>query len=94
MSKLSVAANHSRLLLPVIHFNDVYNLPSSNIEPSGGAARFHTAVQRALADFGQNDTTLEPLILFSGDALSPSTSVLILNIAVVIFLFEIPALLS
>ena len=70
------------LVLPVIHFNDVYALTSDadGHEPVGGAARFATAVQRVrdMVSAGALDTgglpALEPLILFSGDALSPSTS--------------------
>lgn len=51
--------------LTIIHFNDVYNVESnSSCEPIGGAARFLTAV-KALKH-------LDPLILFSGDAFSPS----------------------
>lgn len=51
--------------LVIIHFNDVYNVePRVGIEPVGGAARFCTAVKTF-----QN---LQPLVLFSGDAFSPS----------------------
>lgn len=49
----------------IIHFNDVYNVdPTSAKEPIGGAARFLTAVR--------SYQHLNPLILFSGDAFSPS----------------------
>lgn len=51
--------------LVIIHFNDVYNVESrASPEPVGGAARFCTAVK--------SFQHLEPLILFSGDAFSPS----------------------
>ncbi|XP_052759475.1 snake venom 5'-nucleotidase isoform X2 [Galleria mellonella] len=49
----------------IIHYNDVYNIEqTTNTEPVGGALRFSTAV-KALQH-------LNPLILFSGDAFSPS----------------------
>lgn len=51
--------------LSIIHYNDVYNVdPNSSKEPIGGAARFLTAVK--------SFDHLDPLILFSGDAFSPS----------------------
>ncbi|XP_049291508.1 snake venom 5'-nucleotidase isoform X3 [Anopheles funestus] len=51
--------------LTIIHYNDVYNIDAnSKSEPIGGAARFCTAVK----SFNQ----LNPLVLFSGDAFSPS----------------------
>lgn len=50
----------------IIHFNDVYNVePTRKTEPIGGAARFITAVK--------SFHHLNPIILFSGDALSPSS---------------------
>ncbi|XP_050673104.1 snake venom 5'-nucleotidase isoform X2 [Leptidea sinapis] len=49
----------------IIHFNDVYNIEqTTSTEPVGGALRFSTAV-KALHH-------LNPLVLFSGDAFSPS----------------------
>lgn len=51
--------------LRIIHFNDVYNIEGLDSEPSGGASRFKTAL-----DFFQNKKNL---VLFSGDAFSPST---------------------
>ncbi len=52
--------------LKIIHFNDVYNIEESKNEPCGGAARFAYAL-----DYITNN---DPhLILFSGDALSPSS---------------------
>lgn len=51
--------------LTIIHFNDIYNVESnSSREPIGGAARFLTAIK--------SFKHLNPLILFSGDAFSPS----------------------
>ncbi|KAL3287381.1 hypothetical protein HHI36_001854 [Cryptolaemus montrouzieri] len=49
----------------ILHFNDVYNVESRpSPEPVGGAARFCTAIK--------SYQHLNPLILFSGDAFSPS----------------------
>ena len=53
--------------LVILHFNDVYNIESRDIEPVGGAARFVTKI-KSFQD--------EPLILFSGDCLNPSLSIL------------------
>lgn len=51
--------------LVIIHFNDVYNVePRNGMEPVGGAARFCAAVK--------SFQHLQPLVLFSGDAFSPS----------------------
>ena len=51
--------------ITILHFTDIYNLPSSRWrEPVGGAARLQTLIQ----SFAHAD----PLVLFSGDALSPS----------------------
>lgn len=51
--------------LVIIHFNDVYNVePRNGMEPVGGAARFCSAVK--------SFQHLQPLVLFSGDAFSPS----------------------
>jgi 5'-nucleotidase len=54
--------------LNIIHFNDVYNIESGTIEPLAGAARFINAVEDILKS--------EPstIVLFSGDAISPSNS--------------------
>jgi 5'-nucleotidase len=54
--------------LTVIHFNDVYNIDERADEPIGGAARFHTALNCLKQENPSH------LVLFSGDALSPSTS--------------------
>lgn len=51
--------------LTIIHYNDIYNIePNSSKEPIGGAARFLTAIK--------SFSHLNPLVLFSGDAFSPS----------------------
>ncbi|ESN93106.1 hypothetical protein HELRODRAFT_69219, partial [Helobdella robusta] len=50
--------------LNIIHFNDVYNLAPRYSEPVGGAARFISAVEAL--------NHLNPLVIFSGDALNPS----------------------
>jgi len=51
--------------LTILHFNDVYNIESREKEPVGGAARFATK----LASYRH----LNPLIVFSGDCLNPSS---------------------
>ena len=51
--------------LTIIHFNDVYNIEEREKEPVGGAARFKTGLDSLRG--------LHPLVLFSGDALSPSS---------------------
>jgi hypothetical protein len=53
--------------LRIIHFNDVYNIESSSIEPKAGAARFLTAVNLVQKE-------MPCLVFFSGDAFSPSVS--------------------
>jgi 2',3'-cyclic-nucleotide 2'-phosphodiesterase (5'-nucleotidase family) len=56
----------SKKTLRIIHFNDVYNIEPDTREPLGGAARFLTAINIVKSE--------EPcLVLFSGDAFSPST---------------------
>ena len=52
--------------LTIIHFNDVYNIEAQEDEPLGGAAR--------LAAYVKSCDSLNPLVLFSGDALNPSLS--------------------
>lgn len=52
--------------LKIVHFNDVYNIESRNIEPVGGASRFVTAIN--LIKSVDKDT----IVLFSGDAYNPS----------------------
>ena len=56
--------------LTIIHFNDVYNIDERSDEPIGGAARFQTVLNYLKEE---NPS----LVLFSGDALSPSTSNLV-----------------
>ena len=51
--------------LSILHYNDVYNVESrEKPEPIGGAARMLTAFKQF--------SDLNPLIIFCGDALSPS----------------------
>ena len=51
--------------LTILHYNDVYNVESRDKpEPIGGAARMLTAFKQF--------AHLNPLIIFCGDALSPS----------------------
>eukprot|EP00118_Oscarella_pearsei_P011867 m.83044 g.83044 ORF g.83044 m.83044 type:complete len:568 (+) comp36325_c0_seq4:142-1845(+) len=64
-SLLRPQARKPASFITIIHFNDVYNVDSRQKEPVGGAAKFVTKV-RSLAD-------KNPLVLFSGDCLSPST---------------------
>lgn len=65
VSKLSDGSMGGQNQLVILHYNDVYNVESrTGLEPVGGAARFCTAMKSF-----QN---LNPLILFSGDAFSPS----------------------
>lgn len=52
--------------LTILHFNDVYNIEPQKIEPAGGAAR--------MAYYVKSQDAENPLVLFSGDALSPSLS--------------------
>jgi 2',3'-cyclic-nucleotide 2'-phosphodiesterase (5'-nucleotidase family) len=61
------------LTLPAVrllHFNDIYELTERTAEPCGGAARFAHAVARLRADAAAANEAC--LLLFSGDALSPS----------------------
>ncbi|CAL4059580.1 unnamed protein product, partial [Meganyctiphanes norvegica] len=51
-------------VITILHFNDVYNVTEQPEESKVGAARFRTAMK----DFADRD----PLVIFSGDALSPS----------------------
>lgn len=51
--------------LTFLHFNDVYTIEEGKNEPVGGIARFKTALD--------SFSDLNPLVIFSGDAFSPST---------------------
>jgi hypothetical protein len=51
----------------ILHFNDAYNIESSDSEPKAGAARFHTALNELKSD------DVPTIVLFSGDAFSPSS---------------------
>ena len=57
-------------LFNIIHFNDVYTIENRDIEPVGGASRFVTALEHLI------EKKPNTLVFFSGDALSPSTSIL------------------
>jgi 5'-nucleotidase len=58
--------------LTILHFNDVYNISAGAQEPVGGAARFVAAIRQQAAQAAAADGGHAPLVLFSGDALSPS----------------------
>lgn len=53
-------------VVTILHFNDCYNIESQKSEPVGGAARFKTVLK--------SFEFLDPLVLFSGDIISPSSS--------------------
>ena len=53
----------------IIHFNDVYNVESGTKEPFGGAARVVTLIEKL-----KEQETNPTIVIFSGDAISPSTS--------------------
>jgi acetyl-CoA carboxylase beta subunit len=58
--------NYVNKRLRILHFNDVYNIEESKDEPKAGASRFSTALKMFQRE--------EPcLVLFSGDAFSPSS---------------------
>ena len=60
--------NNNHALIKILHFNDVYNIESGSVEPKAGAARFLTALEHL-----KNDPSFEStIVLFSGDAFSPS----------------------
>lgn len=62
--EMNASASPTDKKLTVFHFNDVYNIEPSDIEPYGGAARLMTAYM-SIKD-------RNPLVLFSGDCLNPS----------------------
>lgn len=57
----------------IIHFNDVYNIESSTAEPAAGAARFITAIESLVDKTDASDPNTSTIVLFSGDAISPSS---------------------
>ncbi|THD28102.1 Snake venom 5'-nucleotidase [Fasciola hepatica] len=61
----TTTAKTTTTTLGIIHFNDVYNVEEQKSEPFAGAARFLTAINHYNAGS-------RSLVLFSGDALSPS----------------------
>ena len=70
-------ANEKANSLTIVHFNDVYNIEPRDKEPVGGASRFKTKVKEL--------AWKNPLVLFSGDALSPSQSMTLLSIGGIIY---------
>jgi 5'-nucleotidase len=60
----SMGSNAPVSSITILHFNDVYNVEPADKEPVGGAARFACALKTY--------EHLNPLILFSGDAIAPS----------------------
>ncbi|XP_055601484.1 snake venom 5'-nucleotidase isoform X1 [Uranotaenia lowii] len=65
MSGTNSSAGAAGPALTILHYNDVYNIDATcKQEPIGGAARFCTAIR--------SFSHLNPLVLFSGDAFSPS----------------------
>lgn len=55
-------------IFSILHFNDVYNIESNSTEPKAGAARFLTALKY----LKEQSNPMPSLVLFSGDAFSPS----------------------
>jgi 2',3'-cyclic-nucleotide 2'-phosphodiesterase (5'-nucleotidase family) len=53
--------------LNIIHFNDVYSIEENEKEPKAGASRFVSLVEELI-----QSTNTPTLVLFSGDAISPS----------------------
>ena len=66
LHKMAHEAKEKATSITIIHFNDVYNIEPRDKEPVGGAARFQTKIKEL--------AWKKPLVLFSGDALSPSQS--------------------
>ena len=64
MQKVELENEPKDEILRIIHFNDVYDIEPGDKDPIGGVSRFKTAI-----DDLRNDKTL---VLFSGDAFSPS----------------------
>ena len=59
---ISFKINYNRKM-EIVHFNDIYNIDERDASGTG-AARFRTLLKQ--------HTTDNPLVLFSGDAFSPS----------------------
>ena len=66
VEKLDFQQKEYKKPITIIHFNDVYNVESRDVEPVGGAARFCTKIKSMYTE----DCT--PLVLFSGDIFNPS----------------------
>ncbi|CAG2103416.1 unnamed protein product [Medioppia subpectinata] len=60
----NVVHNKETIVVPILHFNDCYNVEPRSEEPSGGAARLVTAFN--------SFKHLNPMVLFSGDIIAPS----------------------
>lgn len=65
-------AFNDRKLVNIVHFNDVYNIESRNIEPVGGAARFVTVIDSIIHKCNRQGEEENTIVLFSGDAFNPS----------------------
>ncbi|XP_065211905.1 trifunctional nucleotide phosphoesterase protein YfkN isoform X2 [Planococcus citri] len=63
ISKMSTSASTCSSIT-ILHFNDVYNVEPREADPAGGASKFSHAVK--------SFSSLNPLVLFSGDIFSPS----------------------
>ncbi|KAL5466915.1 hypothetical protein EMCRGX_G031077, partial [Ephydatia muelleri] len=63
-SHVAVGGDVGSSSLSIIHFNDVYELREREKEPVGGVSRFKSKIDSLRLQ--------DPLVLFSGDALSPS----------------------
>ena len=63
----NVASEANNKKFNIIHFNDVYSIEENDRDPKGGAARFVFLIEKL-----KNSTDIPTLVLFSGDAISPS----------------------
>ncbi len=72
----------------IIHFNDVYDIEGNAKEAIGGAARFATAL-KYLSETSVSVESGNTLVLFSGDAFSPSTRNRPLNFDLINFYLNI-----
>ena len=59
-------------VITILHFNDCYNIEPRTVEPSGGAARFKSALDSFRSPNNNNNGNDDPVVLFSGDILGPS----------------------
>jgi len=63
----TIFRNTTNKKLNIIHFNDVYSIEENEREPKAGAARFVSLIEKLI-----KSTDTPTLVLFSGDAISPS----------------------